>query len=137
MKVKNIISIILLTVLSLTAVAQEKHKIIINEPKGGSEFTQRLLTNALTKAAAESDNYQPFKRSIEQDTLIGKCLTPEYMLVTEINESYNIQMVVVRIIDFKSFNIVKSLMREYDLSLKLDELREKYMELANELFSKD
>ena len=126
---------VLLSILSLTAAAQEKQTILIKQPQGGSELTQRLLTTALTKAATESVNYQPFERSIKQDTLIGKSLTPEYMLVTEINELYNIQMVFVKIIDVETFMLVKSLSKEFDLSLKPDELRKKYTELANELFS--
>lgn len=137
MKMKNIISIILLTVLSLAAVAQEKQTILIKQPQGGNAVVQTLLKNALTNAAIESGKYLPVEQPSIEDMLNGNDLNFKYMLVTEINELSDRLFVSISIIEFETLAIVQRHEKEFSSTLRPDELRKKCAEIAAELFDPD
>lgn len=122
---------------SLTAFAQQGHKICIQQPRGGDVVVQTLLKNALTKAAIESGEYQPVERPSTENMLGGVDLSFKYMLFTEINELFGKQFVTVKIVEAETSMIVRSINREFDSSLNIDKLCEKCAEIASELFDLD
>ena len=84
----------LLSVLSLTVVAQEEKTIAIQQPRGGNAMAVNIVKNMLTNAFASSDEWQPVERPSEEEInmrylagqSVGNLQPAQYILTTEINE---------------------------------------------------
>lgn len=140
MRIESII-IVLLSVFSFTAVAQEKKTLLINEPQGSTPAIQNMLMSTLTSAATESTDYQPILKSDRSTALsmsgaenLSKAPAIELMLLTQIQDFGGALMIIVRIVDIESASIIKTVTEMLESVSDLELLRQQCSAISKKMF---
>ncbi|MBP5477137.1 MAG: hypothetical protein J6Y00_05570 [Paludibacteraceae bacterium] len=131
--------LILAVALSLTAVAQEKKTITIQQPNCKSTMVAKLVYGTLTREFLKSEEWQliarpsdeDIKRSIQAGEPVGDMPKAQYVLVTEILEDEDICFVECKIIDTETAVVVNSAMEMTEQSPK--SIQETCVSLAKQL----
>lgn len=108
--------IILLSALSLTAVAQEKKNIVISPIQCENTMISCLVKSNLIKSFIQSEEWQPIERPSEDEInrmllegrKIGVLPTAQYVLSTDIQDMQGMCFISCRIMDAETAAIVSS-----------------------------
>lgn len=103
--------LILLSVLSLTAMAQERKTIVIQQPQSDDEMLADLVRGKLTAAFASSEEWQPIERSTEMlmkmtPEEVSKLQPPQYILITEIQDVFGELSISCRITEIETTRMI-------------------------------
>jgi len=110
--------IILLSVVSLAAFAQDKKNIVIAEPQCQNAMVTKLIKSSLSAALAQSDEWQPIERPSDEEMAralaaggkVGDMPTAQYVLVTSVDEMGGEYFVSCKIMDKEAATIVSAAM---------------------------
>ena len=110
---------ILLSILSLTAMAQEKKTISIQRPQCGNAMVANMVKSSLTKSFALSEEWQPveemsFEQMLNMDGNSSK--QPQFMLMTSIQNMEGIYYISCRIMDTDTMATIASAMEMSETS---------------------
>ena len=116
--------IILLSVVSLTAFAQDKKNIVIAQPQCQNAMVAKLIKSSLSAAFAQSDEWQPIERPSDEEMAkvlaaggkVGDMPTAQYVLVTSVDDMGGMSFISCKIMDNETSTIVNTAMASADSS---------------------
>lgn len=134
--------LILLSAMALTAVAQDKKTIAIQEPKGGNAMMANMVKNQLLTALATSDEWQSVERPSEEEMNrrllagepVGNLQPTQYILAIEMQEVFGEFMISCTIIETETAMIIGAAREMCDSSPK--SIQHASTEIAKQLFEK-
>lgn len=134
--------ITLLSVISLTAFAQDKKTIVIVQPQCQNAMVAKLIKSSLSAALAQSDEWQPIERPSDEEMAkmlaagekVGDMPTAQYVLVTSVDDMGGMSFISCQIMDKETAASVNTAMASADSSPK--SIKEACAILAKQLLAK-